>query len=105
MVLTLGILGLMLCAICGVIAMVMGRNDMRAMDAGQMDPAGRGMTQAGWVLGIIGTVLLCLQLLFGLLYLCIIVFVIGAGVAGASGAAHGASRSSGGATTTSPGGR
>ena len=31
-----------------------GRRDLRTMDAGRMDPAGRGLTQAGRVLGILG---------------------------------------------------
>ena len=87
MVLTLGILGLVICAVCGVIALIMGKNDLRAMDSGRMDPAGRGMTQAGWILGIIGSVLLCIQLAVVVLYIVIFVFIVGAaGVAAASGA-------------------
>jgi predicted Zn finger-like uncharacterized protein len=41
----------------GIIAWVMGRGDMQKMDAGVMDPQGRGTTQAGKVCGIIGTVI------------------------------------------------
>jgi predicted Zn finger-like uncharacterized protein len=41
----------------GIIAWVMGRGDMQKMDAGIMDPEGRGTTQAGKVCGIIGTIL------------------------------------------------
>jgi len=46
-VLVLGILGIVVCFICGIIAWVMGNNDLREMTAGIMDPSGRGMTQAG----------------------------------------------------------
>ncbi len=77
MVLTLGILGLVLCAFCAPVALFMGKGDLRAMDAGRMDPAGRGTTQAGWILGIIGTVILCLQVLLGLLYIVFVVFILG----------------------------
>jgi len=46
----------------------MSRRDLKAMDQGFMDPAGRGLTQAGRVLGIVGTlvgVLVMGQLLVG----------------------------------------
>ncbi len=66
-VLTLGILGIVPCFICGIIAWVMGNNDIREMDAGAMDPAGRGMTQAGKICGIIGVILQCIVLAFWLL--------------------------------------
>ena len=38
-VLALGILGLVVCFICGIIAWVMGKNDLREIDAGRMDPS------------------------------------------------------------------
>lgn len=66
-VLALGILGILCCFICGIIAWVMGNNDLKEMAAGKMDPAGRGLTQAGKICGMISVilwiVLLCLQLL------------------------------------------
>ena len=48
LVLVLGLLGLVpLCLfICGIVAWVLGSRDLREMDAGRMDPGGRGMTQA-----------------------------------------------------------
>lgn len=58
-VLALGIMAL-LCNVClvpGIAAWAMAHEDLKQMDAGIMDPSGRGMTQAGMVLGIIGTVL------------------------------------------------
>jgi hypothetical protein len=52
-VLVLGIIGLVCCMVCGIIAWVLGHNDIKEMDAGRMDPAGRGTTQAGMICGII----------------------------------------------------
>ncbi|MHC4666366.1 MAG: DUF4190 domain-containing protein [Planctomycetota bacterium] len=69
-ILVLGILGIIPCFICGIIAWVMANSDLKEMDAGRMDPAGRGMTQAGKICGIIGVILaavgLVIQLLTGL---------------------------------------
>ncbi len=63
-VLALGICGLVVCGICGIIAWVMGNTDMQKIEAGSMDPSGRGITQAGRVCGIIGTFLMVLYLLW-----------------------------------------
>ncbi len=70
-ILVLGILSVVLCFICGIIAWVMGNADIKAMNAGTMDPSGRGMTQAGRIIGIVGTVLGCLALVW-----VILVFVV-----------------------------
>lgn len=56
-ILVLGILGFMLCFICGTIAYFMGRNDMALMKAGRMDDEGRGLTQAGMIVGLIATII------------------------------------------------
>ena len=74
MVLTLGILALVcnFLFVPGIMAWILGRSDIKAMDAGRMDPEGRGMTTAGMVLGIIGTVL---PLIFIALYFVFIVIV------------------------------
>ena len=45
----------------------MGKGDLAKIDAGLMDPTGRGTTQAGMVLGIIGTVLIIVQVGLGIL--------------------------------------
>lgn len=64
LVLVLGILGIVFgCAPVAIVAWVMGRGDLAKIDAGVMDPAGRGTTQAGMILGIVGTVLFVLSLL------------------------------------------
>ncbi len=57
LVLVLGILGLVCCLICGIVAWVLGNTDLREMDAGRMDPEGRGLTQAGKICGIISVAL------------------------------------------------
>ena len=59
-------------------AWVLGRSDIKAMDAGRMDPEGRGMTTAGMILGIIGTVL---PLIFIALYFVLVIVVVFFGVA------------------------
>jgi hypothetical protein len=62
-VLALGITGLCLTAfpvvgaVLGLVAWVMGQGDLRKQRNGLMDPEGAGLTQAGWVCGIIATAL------------------------------------------------
>ncbi|HXJ56762.1 MAG TPA: LapA family protein [Verrucomicrobiae bacterium] len=72
LILVLGILSFVLCGIFTAIpAWVMGSADLKEMDAGTMDPAGRGMTGAGRILGIIICIFFAvgvvLAVLFGLL--------------------------------------
>ncbi|HYV36526.1 MAG TPA: hypothetical protein VE988_12515 [Gemmataceae bacterium] len=64
MILTLGILGLAVCGIFAPIAWIMGNSDMVEIRAGRMDPEGEGLTQAGKICGIIGTVFLVLGVCF-----------------------------------------
>ena len=56
-VLVLGILALPMCFILGIIAWVMGNNDLEEMAKGRMDPAGKAMTQAGRICGKIATII------------------------------------------------
>ncbi len=56
-ILALGILGIVVCFICGIIAWVEGNSDLREMNAGLMDPSGRGLTQAGKICGMTGVIL------------------------------------------------
>ena len=79
-ILALGIIGIVICGICGIIAWVMGNTDLAKMKAGRMDRSGEGMTQAGRILGIISTVLMILLVIW-------IVFVMG--VVATSGASNG----------------
>ena len=57
LILALGILGLVCCFICGIIAWVMGSNDLKEMAAGRMDTSGQGLTQAGKICGMISVIL------------------------------------------------
>lgn len=90
MVFVLGLLGLLVCFICGIIAWVMGAKDMKEMDAGRMDPSGRGLTQAGWILGIVSTVLGCIGACIVIGYVVLVFTVLGAAAAGGAGAGGGA---------------
>ncbi len=63
LVLVLGILGIACCMICGIIAWVMGNNDLKEMDAGIMDPEGKSITQAGKICGMVSVGLQILGLL------------------------------------------
>ena len=69
LILILGIAGLLCCFVCGIIAWVLGSQDMKDMAAGTMDPTGLGMTKAGKILGIISVVLAVLYVLFYVLIL------------------------------------
>ena len=51
MIMTLGILGLLIFAVLGLIAVIMGQGDLKKMDQGLMDPSGRGQTKTGVVCG------------------------------------------------------
>ncbi|MHC4562216.1 MAG: GYF domain-containing protein [Planctomycetota bacterium] len=73
-VLVLGILGVVFpCTlVMGIIAWVMGSKDLPEMEAGRMDPSGRGITLAGKICGMVGVFLgiatLILQALWMLLF-------------------------------------
>jgi uncharacterized membrane protein YccF (DUF307 family) len=69
MILVFGILGLLVCFPFGIVAWVMGNADLKAMDAGTMDPEGRGTTQAGKIIGMIATILNVLGFIIGILFL------------------------------------
>jgi len=56
-VLALGILGLVVCVICGAVAWAMGNTDLKEMAAGRMDRSGEGMTRAGKICGMISVIL------------------------------------------------
>lgn len=81
MILVFGILSFFVCMIFGIVAWVMGNNDLRAMDEGRMDPEGRGLTQAGKICGMISVIL---TLVFIVLWIAMVALF---GVLGAAGAA------------------
>ena len=57
MILTFGILGIACCFPFGIAAWIMGNTDLAQIEAGMMDPSGKGTTNAGRICGIIGTIL------------------------------------------------
>jgi hypothetical protein len=68
-ILVLGILGLICCAPLGIAAWVMGNKELQAIDAGLRNPDNRGTANAGRIIGIIGTVLLGVYIVFGIIWL------------------------------------
>jgi hypothetical protein len=59
----LGVLGLVLCSLVAPFAWATGKRTMDEIDASYGRLGGRGMAQAGYVMGLLGTVLLGLALL------------------------------------------
>jgi tetrahydromethanopterin S-methyltransferase subunit C len=66
--LILGIVGIICCNLAAPFAWYMGRNEVKAIDAGQGAKENRGMALAGMILGIIGTVLLVLGAIWFLFF-------------------------------------
>lgn len=64
--LVLGILGIVCCGIVAPIALVIGRNAVREIDASGGRIGGRSTAQAGYILGIVGTVLLVLGVIWAI---------------------------------------
>jgi hypothetical protein len=62
--LVLGIVSVILCPLCGPVAWSLGRTAERQVDAAGGRLGGRGLATAGKVLGIIGTALLVVLILF-----------------------------------------
>jgi len=80
LLLVFGLLGWFVCSIFAIVAWVMANQDLAAMDAGQMDPSGRGLTQAGKIISMIHLGLIALVFIGFLLF---IVFGVLVGVANA----------------------
>ena len=66
--LVLGILGVALCGLLAPFAWSIGHSSLREIDASDGALGGRGKAQAGYILGIVGTILLCLSILFVVLF-------------------------------------
>jgi DNA-directed RNA polymerase subunit RPC12/RpoP len=73
LILVFGILAWAVCIVFGPVAWFMGTADLKEMDAGRMDDEGRGLTQAGRIIGLVGCIL---QLV--VIGLVALVFLIGA---------------------------
>lgn len=80
-VLILGILGVVLCQVLGPFAWVMGRRTLGEIDASEGRLGGRGSAQAGYILGIVGTVLLAMGVLVLVAYLVFALAFFSGGVA------------------------
>lgn len=57
MVLAFGILSWFICPIFGIVAWIMGRTALKDVATGLMDPANKGLIQAGYYLGIVNVIL------------------------------------------------
>ena len=79
LILVLGILGLVVCGPLGIAAWIMGNTDLREIDAGTMDPEGRGTTQAGRICGMIACALMALGLVIGVIFFLLAVVGAAAG--------------------------
>ena len=64
LILVLGILSLIICYPLGIVAWVMGNADMKAIAAGTMDPEGKSLTNIGRILGMVGTAIFALGVIF-----------------------------------------
>jgi len=73
----LGILSLVICGLIGPFAWSMGRRTVREIDASNGQLGGRGQAQAGFICGIISTVLLGLGLI-------VVVLIVVIGIASSS---------------------
>jgi hypothetical protein len=70
--LILGILSCVCCPIVGPVAFFIGRQAMAEIDASGGTLSGRGLAQAGFILGIIGCVFLVLLILYWVVFIMIL---------------------------------
>lgn len=76
-VLILGILGIVACQILGPFAWSMGNKALAEIDRDPMRYSNRGNVNTGRILGMVGTILLGVYLVFGVLYFIFIATVLG----------------------------
>ncbi|HEV7786869.1 MAG TPA: DUF4190 domain-containing protein [Thermoanaerobaculia bacterium] len=62
--LVLGILGVICCGLMAPIAWYIGSQELKAIQAGSSPAAGDGLARAGMILGIVGTILFGLSLIW-----------------------------------------
>ena len=77
MALVLGILGLAACGLVAPFAWVVGKRTVEEIDRSNGMLGGRGPAQAGYVLGVVGTVFLALAVVFVVGYLALMVAIFG----------------------------
>ena len=74
--LVLGLLSVVLCQVLGPVAWVIGKRTVSEIDASQGRYGGRGSAQAGYILGVVGSVLLGLVVLY-LVFMIVLIIVAG----------------------------
>lgn len=74
-----GILGLMSMGLFAIPAWILGKAERQAIESGASPDSGRGMAEAGYILGIIGVVLLGIAILFVLGWVAFIVYMVSRG--------------------------
>ena len=67
----------MLCSVLAPFAWRIGKNTVDEIDASNGQLGGRGAAQAGYIMGIIGTILLGLAVVFLVFWLIIVVIAVG----------------------------
>ena len=73
LILVLALMGFLVgCPIMSIMAWVMGNGDLREMREGRMDPEGQGLTQAGYMLGMILSFVWVLAAVVGLFIVLVI---------------------------------
>lgn len=66
--LIVGIVSIVCCHILGPVAWFLGSQEMKAIREGRSPVAGEGMAKAGWILGILSTILIAFFLLWVLFF-------------------------------------
>lgn len=79
--LVLGILGIVPCQLLAPFAWWIGKKTLDEIDASGGRLGGRTAAQAGYIMGIVGTVLLALGLIVLLIYFVVFVAIVGGGMA------------------------
>ena len=62
--LVLGILGIICCGLLAPVAWYLGSQELKAIGEGRSPIAGEGLAKAGMIMGIIGSILLVLSMLW-----------------------------------------
>ena len=67
-ILVMGILGILCCGPLAIAAWIMGNTEVQAIDAGRRDPANRSTANAGRIVGIVGTVLFAIGIVWFIVF-------------------------------------
>jgi hypothetical protein len=68
MAVVMGVLGIICCGFLAPVAWYLGNEELKSIDAGRISETNRGMAQVAKILGIIGSILLALTLLWILFF-------------------------------------